>query len=92
MKKTQPTSLQQKSVEKMTNDEFMEFVVDHMMGGWVPIKTYIKWFPSETKIAIETRLQRGYWQKGVHYVTPKGGTAWVNVKAIREWVTANLDE
>jgi hypothetical protein len=92
MKKAQPDPLLQKPVDKMTNDEFMEFVVDRMMGGWVPIKTYLKWFSSETKLAIETRLQRGYWQKGVHYVTPKGGTAWVNVKAIREWVTTTRDD
>ena len=80
---------QMPSLDKMTNDEFHTFVLEQMMQGWMPLKTYMRYFPSETKLAIEARLARGVWERGVHYTTPPRGAPWVNIIAIRKWVTGD---
>lgn len=80
-----------KTYDQMTNDEFFEFVVKKL-DGWIPLATYRRLFPSESAEAIETRLRRGVWQRGVHYVVPKNGRPWVNLTAIRAWVTEGLVE
>jgi len=80
------TMTDNKSYDQMTNDEFLEFVVKRL-DGWIPLDTYIRLFPSETRLGIETRLRRGVWQRGTHYTVPRQGRAWVNLTAIRDWVT-----
>lgn len=75
-----------KSIEQMTNDEFFEFVVDYQLKGWIPLKMYLRLFPTETRSAIEQRLKKGFWKRGVHYSVPQGGDAWVNLTAIQQWV------
>lgn len=70
----------------LTNDEFHTFVMNEMMEGWIPLRTYLKYYPTETKIGIETRLKRGVWQRGIHYKIPSRGSPWVNLKAIVQWI------
>lgn len=82
-----------KTIAEMTNDEFMKHVVEDCLQGWIPLKTYLRLFgPEETKVAVESRIRRGFWKKGVQFHTPKGTYMWVNLHAIREWVTASLPE
>lgn len=76
-----------KAIDQMTNDEFFKFVVDYQLKGWIPLKMYLRLFPVETRVAIEQRLRKGHWQRGVHYSVPQGGDAWVNLTAIQQWVT-----
>lgn len=75
-----------KPVSQMTNEEFLRYVVEDCLDGWVPLKTYLRLFPEETKVAVESRIKRRYWQRYVHYNTPEGSNTWVNLKAIRQWV------
>lgn len=77
-----------KPVSEMTNHEFMDFVVKHGMQGWIPLLTYIRLFPEETRSKISTRIKRKHWQRGVHFNTPEGSGMWVNVIAIGNWVAA----
>lgn len=81
-----------KTVAEMTNDEFLKYVVEEGLRGWIPLKTYLRLFPEESKPAIETRMKRKHWQRGVHYSTPEGGKIWVNLLAIRAWVEGDKDE
>lgn len=76
-----------KSVDEMTNEEFFRFVVDECLEGWIPLKAYLRVMPEETKIAIETRIKRKHWVRGVHYHTPPGSFMWVNLRAIRRWAS-----
>lgn len=80
-----------KPVNEMTNDEFFNFVVNQGLKGWVPLETYLRIFPEESKEAIETRIKRRHWLRGVHYTTPKGSRMWVNIIAIGAWVQAQAD-
>lgn len=77
-----------KPIAEMTNDEFFSYVVDHQLEGWIPLKTYQRLFPEETKIAIDARIKRKHWQRSVHFIVPEGANTWVNLTAIREWVKA----
>lgn len=81
-----------KPISEMTNDEFYEFVINQQMQGWIPLKMYLRLFPVETKVAITQRLRRNHWQRGTHYNVPPGGEAWVNLTAIREWVTSKEEK
>ena len=76
-----------KSPAEMTDDEFREFVVNQMLQGWIPVKMYLKMFPTETLSGIDTRVARKHWVQGVHYNSPPGSTAWVNLIKIREWAS-----
>lgn len=75
-----------KPINEMTNDEFLAFVIEHGLKGWVPLQSYLRLFPEETKVGIETRIKRKHWVRGVHYTTPQGSRMWVNVIAIGKWV------
>lgn len=75
-----------KPISEMSNDEFNDFVMNSMMAGWIPLKMYLKIYPTETKLAIETRLNRKVWKHGVHYKVPSRGHPWVNLHAIRAWI------
>jgi hypothetical protein len=76
----------------MKNDEFQEFVISKMLQGWIPLKTYLTMFPSETASKVDTRLSRGIWKRGVHHTVPRGAQAWVNLNAIREWVVESIPQ
>lgn len=80
-----------KSLSEMTNDEFVAFVIEQGLKGWVPLLAYTRLFPEETKDAIEMRIKRKHWVRGVHYTTPAGSKMWLNVIAIGEWVQASAD-
>jgi hypothetical protein len=77
-----------KLIRQMTNEEFEGFVVNDMLQGWIPLKAYQRYFPNETNNAINTRINRGFWQRGVHFNHPKGGGMWVCLKAIHLWATS----
>jgi hypothetical protein len=57
-----------------------------MMGGWVPLPDYLRHYPAETQAKIDTRLARGVWKRGTHYIVPPQSRAWVNLLAIRAWI------
>lgn len=71
---------------KMSDDEYRDWAMRVLMGGWIPLRDYFRMYPSETQSAIDTRVNRKVWQRGVHYVVPPNANAWVNLIAIREWV------
>lgn len=76
-----------KPIQDMTNEEFFKFVIEDTMQGWIPMKTYLKLFPGETRAGIEARIARKVWKRGVHYNVPDKGRTWVCLTAIRQWVT-----
>lgn len=80
-----------KPAAKMSNDEFREFVLNNMLEGWIPLNTYLTILTSETKISVNNRVAKGFWQRGVHYSVVKGGGTWVCLVAIREWVKSGGD-
>lgn len=79
---------EQKSISEMTNQEFMDFVIKQGLQGWIPLRSYLRLFPEETRSAITSRIKRKHWQRGLHYNTPPGSDMWVNVIAIGNWVAA----
>ena len=74
-----------------TDEEFIVRALSDMMEGWVPLKLYLRMYPDETKRAVEHRVRRGYWTPRVEYFCPKGGTAWVNIPAIKRWVSGESE-
>lgn len=76
-------------LHKLSPDEFDNFVHRSLMQGWIPLARYQELYPTETRDKITSRLQKGSWQRGIHYAVPKGSGAWVNVINIREWVTSS---
>ncbi len=77
--------------EKMTEEDFVEHCLTNMMGGWVPVATYLRMFPDETMNAIHKRVQQGGWTRQVHYAAPKGSTSWINLPAVRLWLEGKLE-
>lgn len=86
------TSSLERTADGLSEDEFIAKCLADMMQGWIPLKTYLRMFPDEDKRAIEGRVARGHWKRRVHYFAPKGGTAWVNLPAIREWAAGIREE
>lgn len=80
-----------KPVSEMSNQEFLDWVMTDRMGGWIPLKLYLRIYPTESANNIEQRLRRGIWQRGVHYRIPDRSGAWVNLNAIRAWIEADTD-
>lgn len=76
----------EKDPSQMTDEEYSEWVTTRMMGGWVPLRSYLRHYPDETQAKIDTRLARKVWQRGVHYIVPPQSRAWVNLIAIRKWI------
>ena len=56
--------------------------------GWITLARYCE-ISGETRAAVHTRVSDGHWQRGVHYVAPDGGAAWVNTDAIRDWIVGD---
>lgn len=77
-----------KTFDEMTNDEYRRWVVEYMMQGWIPLRMYFRLYPTETQQAVDSRLVKKQWLRGVHHSVPVGGSPWVNLIAIREWVAA----
>lgn len=77
------------SVAEMTNQEFMDYVIKQSLRGWIPLSTYLRLLPEETRSAVSSRIKRKHWQRGVHFNTPKGGDMWVNLHAIADWAAAH---
>lgn len=75
-----------KSPSQMTDLEYSAWVTERMMGGWVPLRDYLRHYPGETQAKVDTRIARGIWLRGVHYSVPKGSRAWINLLAIRKWI------
>lgn len=78
-----------KPLSEMSNDEFFNYVVEQNLKGWIPLGTYLRLFPEETREAIEVRIKRGYWKRGVHCNRPLGSHLWVNLTAIGEWAAGS---
>lgn len=74
-----------------TNEEFFQSCIT-MQAGWIPLLTYLRMYPEETKTAIQTRIRREVWLRGVHYNTPPHGRMWVNVIAIGKWAGTVVDQ
>lgn len=75
-----------KNPSEMDDAEYSAWVAEKMMGGWIPLRQYLRMYPEETQAKIDTRLSRKVWKRGVHYVTPAHSRAWVNLIKIREWI------
>lgn len=80
-----------RSYEKLSEEDFIVKCLTDMMGGWVPLATYLKMFPDESQNAIHKRVQQGKWLRQVHYSAPKGGAGWVNLPAVRLWLEGKLE-
>lgn len=79
--------MEERTADGLSEDEFIAKCLSDMMQGWIPLKTYLRMFPDEDKRAVEGRVSRNVWKRRVHYFAPKGGTAWVNLPAIRDWAS-----
>lgn len=80
-----------KEVQQMTEEDFIQKCLKDMMGGWVPMPIYLKMFSTENINKIHKRVQQGRWHRQVHYAAPDGGTAWINLPAVRLWVEGRLE-
>jgi hypothetical protein len=74
---------------KKTDKEYLEEIIKDMMCGWVPAKLYMELY-GETIDQIKHRVKSGIWRHGEHYTVPRGGSSWVNIPAIRQWLDASL--
>jgi len=55
------------------------------MADWVPLPEYLR-RTGETAEAVDSRLRRGYWLKGVHARKPEGAKdLWINERAVDDW-------
>lgn len=55
------------------------------MLNWVPLSEYCAQ-SNETPAAVDARLRRGHWLKGVHARKPEGAKElWINLKAVDDW-------
>lgn len=60
-----------------------------MMTGCVPLSTYCE-IANESPDAVNKRIQRGIWAKGVHYHTVEGvREKWIDLDAVSNWVREN---
>jgi hypothetical protein len=71
----------------LSENEFIAKCLSDMMHGWIPLKTYLRMYPDETKRSVEGRVAKKIWQWRVHYFCPKGSQAWVNLPAIHLWAS-----
>lgn len=78
-----------KTMQEMTNEEFFAFFSMELMKGWMPLDTYMRLYPEEKRNAIQIRIKRKVWTRGVHYAVPEGSRTWVNAIAIRQWVAGD---
>lgn len=81
-----------KPIGEMTNEEFMAYAMNSCMAGWVPLKTYLRLYSDETLGSIKTRIKRKHWLAQIHYSTPKGGSMWINLLAVKAWITESAIE
>lgn len=77
---------QVREASRLSEEEFVEKCLSDMMGGWVPLSRYLKLYPEDSANKVHKRVQQGEWKRQVHYAAPKGGFAWVNLKAVRLWI------
>ncbi|AZN33320.1 hypothetical protein EJ103_11635 [Pseudoalteromonas sp. Xi13] len=55
----------------------------------LPIKKYCE-LTGETRKAVDSRIQRGIWQEGIHFYCVKNTRErWLNIKNIISWVKTN---
>ena len=60
-----------------------------MLDGCVPIEAYCQMY-FESKDAVDKRIERGHWRKGVEYHMIDGVRGrWIDLKAVSEWVRKN---
>lgn len=56
------------------------------MLDWVPITAYLDSAKGDTREAVESRLRRGHWLRGVHARKPEGAKElWINLPAVNDW-------
>jgi len=56
------------------------------MLRWIKLSKYCK-ETDDTADAVDARLRRGIWLKGVHAQKPEGSKElWVNLDAVNDWV------
>lgn len=54
--------------------------------NWVPLSEYCARAKGETADAVDNRLRRGHWLKGVHARKPEGAKElWINLLAVEDW-------
>lgn len=53
--------------------------------GHVPLDDWLE-FEGCTRNAIDVRISKGIWQRGVHVIKPPGGKSMVNLKAAKRWL------
>lgn len=57
-----------------------------MSLNWVPISEYCAQAKGETPAAVDARLRRGHWLKGIHARKPDGAKElWINLRAVEDW-------
>lgn len=55
--------------------------------GWVPINRYCA-VTGESRNIVHVRVSTGIWQRGKHTAAPDGGTTWVHIPSVLEWIEA----
>jgi hypothetical protein len=60
------------------------------MLAWVPLPAYLA-STGETREAINKRLARGHWLRGIHARKPDGSAdLWVNLQAVNDWAEGRV--
>lgn len=54
---------------------------------FIPVRKYLDLY-GETKAAVDMRIARGHWRKGVEFTVPKGGGLWISLRAVNDWAKA----
>lgn len=73
--------------EQEEKDTLVKVVIpDHIakMVDFIPVRKYQELF-GESKFAIDNRIRRGHWRKGLEYEVPKGGGLWISIKGVNAW-------
>lgn len=51
----------------------------------MPVSSYCQLY-GETKAAVDRRIERGIWVKGIHwYIPPNVKERWLDLEAIEKW-------
>lgn len=67
----------------------MDLAKEDTMGGWITLTRYCK-VTGDSRQAVHLRVRSGKWQRGTHLTVPDGGSAWVNVPAVMQWIREGL--
>lgn len=79
--------LYRRDIKSLIQEKQMKTTITEILG-YCSIEDWCC-YEGTTRTAIDVRLSRGHWQRGVHVVKPNGGKKMVNLKAAKSWLDAS---